>query len=107
GLAGDRVQTWPRPAIPKFLIAWLSVPGVPFTLAALALAVPAIMANRIWMFGDVFWVLKNGELLVERGALGSSDPFTFAPHVEGAINAQWLAHVVFYGVYRLLGAEGV
>ena len=103
----DHAQARPRTGGPKFLAALLNVPGVPFTLAALALAVPAIMANRIWMFGDVFWVLKNGELLVERGALGSSDPFTFAPHVEGAINAQWLAHFVFYGVYRLLGPEGV
>ena len=52
-----RAQAWPRPGGPKFLAALLNVPGVPFTLAALALAVPAIMANRIWMFGDVFWVL--------------------------------------------------
>jgi hypothetical protein len=104
---GRHAEVRTRPSLPPFLTTWLHAPGVPFTLAVLALALPALMAGRSWMVGDIWWVLKNGELLATGGTLGSSDAFTFAPHVDAVINAQWLAHLLYYWVYAVSGSAGV
>src|SRR5436853_137170 len=89
------------------LFGWTRLPSVPFTLGLLALALPPVSIAAFPLAGNIWWVLENGQTLLERGWTGSSDPFTFAPHVNADVNAQWLAQVVYYAAYRAMGLEGV
>src|SRR6266851_1907884 len=86
---------------------WTRLPSVPFTLALLALALPSLSVAAIPLTDNIWWVLKNGQLLVERGRIESSDPFTFAPHIGLDVDVQWLAQLVYYRAYTSFGLEGV
>ena len=50
---------------------------------------------------DLGWTLRSGAWMAENGRLLTSDPFTSAPGVTNPVNAQWLAQLVYYGLYRL------
>jgi hypothetical protein len=96
--------SWPTM---KRLFVWTYLPSVPFTLALLALALPSLSVAAIPLTDNIWWVLKNGQVLVERGRIESSDPFTFAPHIGLDVDVQWLAQLVYYRAYGSLGLEGV
>jgi hypothetical protein len=89
------------------LFAWTRLPSVPFTLTLLALTLPSLWVAAFPLTDNIWWVLKNGQVLVERGRVGTSDPFTFAPHIGLDVDVQWLAQLVYYGAYSTLGLEGV
>ena len=94
------------PTMNRFFV-WTRLPSVPFTLALLALALPSLSVAAIPLTDNIWWVLKNGQLLVERGRIESSDPFTFAPHIGLDVDVQWLAQLVYYRAYTSFGLEGV
>lgn len=66
-----------------------------------AVAVPRLPAADTW------WHLAAGRVLVELGRLPVEDPFSFGPGRGPWLNHEWLAEVVFYGLYRLGGLEGL
>jgi len=77
------------------------------TFALLTLVIPfVVLANRP-LGGDVWWALAYGRVLSLTGQMPNADPFTFAPHSAGFLNAQWLSQVVFYAAYQLLDLQGV
>ena len=57
--------------------------------------------------GDTWWTITTGHLLAETRALPDSYPFTFAPQSSRFVDAQWLAQLVFYAPFPLLGLGGV
>ncbi len=85
--------------------SWLS--SRYFTLVALTLALPFICLAGRPLFGDIWWVLASGRVLVEQGQLPSADPFTFAPHTAMYFDVQWLSQLAYYWAEQLGGLEGV
>ena len=85
--------------------SWLS--SRYFTLVLLTLSLPFICLAGRPLFGDAWWVMASGRVLVEQGQIPQADPFTFAPHTSVYFDVQWLGQLAFYTAYRLLGLEGV
>jgi hypothetical protein len=57
---------------------------------------------------DIWWTLQGGAWMVEHGRLLVSDPFTSAPPTSGPVyNVQWLAQLIYFGVFHLGGLEMV
>ncbi|MBI3521645.1 MAG: hypothetical protein HY071_00930 [Chloroflexi bacterium] len=56
---------------------------------------------------DLFWHLQSGDLMIDRGELLRTDPFSYTrfgtPYSVGA----WLAEIVYAGVFRALSWTGV
>jgi hypothetical protein len=52
---------------------------------------------------DYFWHLATGRLIVERGAIPTSDPFSFTWNGEPWIPDQWLSDVLIHAVVSWLG----
>jgi hypothetical protein len=75
--------------------------------AVLAVTLPCTVAAYSSVRGDIWWNLSTGRWVVEHHALPTTYPFSFAPQVGQFYDTQWLAHVIFYGMYGLLGVEGI
>src|SRR5438067_992770 len=53
---------------------------------------------------DIYWTLLTGAVMVSRGTLLESDPFTGAPHAAGPVlNVQWLADLIYHGLEAVGG----
>src|SRR5690242_5816113 len=103
------VDTRPQPALTSAMppspgaaarMTWiwaLVVVQLPFMFVASAPITPP----------DLWWTLKLGELIAQRGSIAQNTALTYAPHAALQVNAQWLAQVVYYAAYRGLGLEGV
>jgi hypothetical protein len=50
---------------------------------------------------DVWWHLEAGEIIVETGAIPTSDPFSFTSEGKPWIAHEWLSEVIFYSLYSL------
>jgi hypothetical protein len=50
---------------------------------------------------DLGSTLRSGAWMVEHGQLLVTDPFTSAPAVAHQVNAQWIAQLIYYSLYRL------
>lgn len=73
--------------------------------ALLAIELPFVFVASNPVIGDdIWWLLKYGELMLERRELVGQDPFTFTPLAPQAVNAPWLAEIMVYAVYALGGA---
>jgi hypothetical protein len=76
--------------------------GDPLALVSVVLALAAA-----WSFAfvplrasqDEWWHLKTGRWIVEHGGLPTTDIFTYAGEGLRWHNHEWLAQVIFYGVY--------
>lgn len=88
--------------------AWLAALGTGPVWVALALFPPFFLPASLPVRSpDIWWTLKSGELIARGYGLLDHDPFTTAPLDPAAINQQWLAQLVYYGVYALGGLAGV
>ena len=67
---------------------------------------------------DFWWHLKTGEYIYQHGALPETDPFAYTSLSKDPIAPQskrihfiltqyWLAQVIFYWIYHLLGLQGI
>ena len=88
-------------------VVWPWLASRYFTLVLLTLALPFICLAGRPLFGDVWWVIASGRELFQQGQLLQADPFTFAPHTTAYFDAQWLAQLLYFCAYRLLGLGGV
>lgn len=87
-------------------------------LAVAALALFALFSRAISDF-DFWWTLKSGRYIAETHRLPVPDPFAFTtPMARDAyageavvrrfnLTFEWLAQLIFYGVYRLGGFAGI
>lgn len=72
-----------------------------------------LYATRPLLDPDLWWHLKNGQVMVETGGLLQSDPFTFtddgvvSPREALILKGYWLWEITAYGLYSLLGFNGI
>lgn len=88
-------RTWAVP-LPRLRHVWV--------LATLVATFPANACTPTAMI-DLGWTLRSGEWMLANGALLRADPFTSAPKLLPQVDAQWLAQVVYYGLYTTGGLE--
>lgn len=86
--------------------SWLSPWGRWTAVLGSLVGVTAVALPRL-PAADTWWHLAAGRLLVEVGRLPAEDPFSFGPGRGPWLNHEWLAEVLFYGLYRLGGLDGL
>jgi len=76
---------------------------VPFVAVAGALS-----WSQPWVSGaDLWWHLASGREIWARGAVPSTDPFSYTFAGREWMNHEWLWDVVYWGVYHRIGPEAV
>lgn len=86
------------------LARWLPLRRL-WVLLVLAGAFIGPASNPIGL-ADIWWTLQSGAWMVAHGTLLVSDPFTTAPPASGPVyNLQWLAQLVYFGLFHLGGLE--
>jgi len=79
-------------------------PTLPELWAFLAVALPAVAALIAPMSTvDLAYQVRAGQLMIERGAVLRTDPFTFTTGGQPWLDQQWAAQVVLGGLYELGG----
>jgi hypothetical protein len=90
----------------------------PALLALAAVALLALFSHEISDF-DFWWTLKSGEYIAQTHRLPVPDPFAFTTSMARDAYAgesfvrrfnltfEWLAQLIFYGVYRVGGFAGI
>ncbi|HLG12052.1 MAG TPA: hypothetical protein VI876_09855 [Dehalococcoidia bacterium] len=84
-----------------------------------AIALPEIDAARAWLIfaavfffaialvsvtdPDYWWHLRTGRLIVDNGAVPSTDPFSFTAEGKPWVAHEWLSEVIIYGTQSLGG----
>jgi hypothetical protein len=86
------------------VIAWLETRRVLVLLAALGLFA---MAARNVTDPDVWWHLRNGELIIQTHSVPRTDPFSFTRFGQAWVNHEWLSDVLIFSLYRLTGWSGL
>lgn len=56
---------------------------------------------------DIWWHLKTGQLIWASRAVPTTDPFSFTCFGEPWVAHEWLAQVIFYGIFALWGFIGL
>jgi hypothetical protein len=89
------------------------------TIIALAAVVLAALFTREISDFDFWWTLKSGQYIAQKHTLPSPDPFAFTTALARDTYAgesvvrhfnltfEWLAQLIFYGVYSLAGFSGI
>ena len=90
-----------RPPLSERLLA-------PQTLCIAASLAFAFSSTAVQQLGiDAWWMLATGRLIIETGQIPGTYPFAFAPQVPGFTDSQWLAQLVYFAPYPLLGLQGI
>src|SRR5437588_8602387 len=56
---------------------------------------------------DLSWHLRTGQWIVETGHVPHSDPFSFTRAGHAWVSHEWLSEVVFYELWKHVGAAGL
>jgi hypothetical protein len=56
---------------------------------------------------DLWWHLRTGQWIVETGHVPHSDPFSFTRAGHAWVSHEWLSEVVFYELWKHVGAAGL
>lgn len=56
---------------------------------------------------DTFWHLKTGELIWQTKSIPKTDVFSYTAYGAPWLTHEWLAEVLFYGIYKSLGLWGL
>ncbi len=94
-----------RPAVPSAR-RWWQLPLLIGAIVAIAVAicclsVVSVSTNDLWIH------LKTGELILQTGSVPHKDPYSFTAAGHDYIAHEWLAGVLFYGAYAVLGVPGL
>jgi hypothetical protein len=65
------------------------------------------MAVRVAVDTDTWWHLRAGSWILEEGEILRTDPFSLTKQGEPWIYPGWLAQVILYGVFHILGFAGL
>lgn len=84
--------------------AWLDTRRL---VLVVTLAAVFAMAARVPVDSDGWWHLAGGRYIVEEGAIPRADPFSHTRAGAPWIDNGWLAQVIFYLLYRLMGYAGL
>ena len=72
-----------------------------------------IFANPLATINDFWWHIATGRYIFENGQLPEIDPFsqvtrdTVNPREKGILQGYWLAQLIYFGFYKLLGWWGL
>jgi hypothetical protein len=79
------------------------------TTAAVALAVFAftLWAPQVFNDSDSWWHVAAGRLMIVRGAVLTTDPFSWTMAGQPWFTQEWLSEVLMGGVFNLAGWSGV
>jgi len=83
----------------------LAGPAALSLLAALAVSLPFLL--QVEADPDLWWHVRTGELILERGGLPAADPFSFTAAGAPWTNHEWGSDVLLAAVYRLAGGRGL
>lgn len=73
----------------------------------LVLAVVGLLAIFPVQDFDIFWHLANGRVMVEQGRIINQEIFSFTANGKSFSNHAWLAQILFFLVFKSLGANGL
>ncbi len=76
-------------------------------VTVLSLMAVFAMATRVATDSDTWWHLRAGAWMVEQGGLLRTDPFSLTRQGEPWVYPGWLAQLLLYGVFALLGHPGL
>jgi hypothetical protein len=65
------------------------------------------MAARVAVDTDTWWHLRAGSWMFEKGEILRTDPFSLTKQGEPWVYPGWLAQVILYGVFHMLGFAGL
>ncbi len=77
---------------------WLPVT---LLLALLSFAIPRAPSADVW------WHLSTGKYILQNQAVPRTDPFSWTMAGKPWIAHEWLAEVLFYGIYSMAGSAGL
>jgi len=60
-----------------------------------------VMATREVLDADFWWHLRTGQWIIENHSIPHSDPFSYTLGGKAWTAHEWLAEILFYGIYRL------
>lgn len=81
--------------------------AAPLFIAAFAYALMVAAAQSLLHDGDTYFHIAAGNWIWAHGRVPGTDPFSFTMQGMPWIAHEWLAEVIFAGVYRMLGWSGV
>lgn len=85
---------------------WAITRGTLFTLLAVFLPAVASLLAPV-LTGDISYQVATGQLMLDRGEIVDTDPFTFTVFGDAWVNQQWGASIVFAVVYDAAGWLGL
>ena len=56
---------------------------------------------------DLWWHLRTGQWIVENGHIPHADPFSFTRAGQAWVSHEWLTEIIFYELWKHLGAPGL
>jgi hypothetical protein len=89
----QRSPWWP-PVITALLGAWVLVAGVYAGLQ------PALGE-------DLWWLLAAGRYIMQHHTIPARDVFSYTADGAPWVNQEWLTQVLYYGLYRWVGGDGL
>ncbi len=82
-----------------------------FSVRSLWIAVPLVLVFGTtvtdYLSIDTWWMIATGKFIADAGAVPSRYPFTFAPQGPEFVDTQWLAQLIYYAPYPVLGLQGI
>src|ERR1017187_1055 len=66
-----------------------------------------VLAGRSISDPDIWWHLRNAEVLVKQGTMVRQDLYSFTNAGTPWINHEWLAELPYYAAWRLMGVRGI
>ena len=84
---------------------WFASPATLPLLAALAVGLPFLL--QVEADPDLWWHVRTGELILERGGLPAADPFSFTAAGAAWTHHEWGSDVLLAAVYRAGGGRAL
>jgi len=93
---------------PNALVTLLQrVFSFPAMLGALLVGGVATIAQRFFLDPDVWWHIKNGQVILATHHWLAKDPYSFSVAGQHWIDAEWIGEVLLAAMYRLGGLRGL
>ena len=86
---------------------WQRVFSFPALLGAALVGGLATIAQKFFLDPDVWWHIKNGQVILATHHWLTTDPYSFSVAGQHWIDAEWIGEVLLAAMYRLGGLRGL
>ena len=100
------METIPGVASPVLRALWMRVFGRPVLFAATLAAVVFFFVPRSMADPDIWWHLRNAQVLVSTHRFIGTDAYSFTAFGAPWIDHEWIAELPFYVGWTLGGERG-